>query len=181
MWQRRPVLRPRLEDDGRVTVDMGVPEFEPEYIPFVADRRQDEYDLAVAGGSVRVRALALGNPHAVQLVEDVDRAPVAEQGPAIERHERFPRRVNAGYAQVVAPDRVRLRVYERGAGETLACGSGACAAVVAGRQAGLLGARVDVTMRGGSLTVSWSGEGEPVLMTGPANFVFDGELDPDIL
>jgi len=178
---RAGVLRPRLESDGRVTVDMGVPEFEPDRVPFVADQRRDEYDLDLDGETVRVRVLGLGNPHAVQMVRDVDSAPVTVQGPRVERHERFPRRVNAGYAQVLEPGRIRLRVYERGVGETLACGSGACAAVVAGRQAGLLDARVDVAMRGGELTVSWAGEGHPVMMTGPASFVFDGELDLETL
>jgi diaminopimelate epimerase len=122
-------------------------------------------------------ALSLGNPHAVQVVGDVDHAPVLQQGPLIERHPRFPEGANAGFMQVLAPNRVKVRVYERGAGETLACGSGACAAVVAGRKKGLLEASVEVELTGGELRVQWRGPGEPVLMTGPAETVFEGEMD----
>ena len=162
---------------GEVSVDMGMPRFEPAEVPFTATERRVVYDLDVDGQIVQVSALSMGNPHAVQLVDDVDRAPVAELGPKIESHTRFPRRVNAGFMQVRDRGHVRLRVFERGAGETLACGSGACAAAVAGRMRGLLNERVEVELPGGRLTIEWPGEGKPVIMTGPAEFVFDGELD----
>jgi diaminopimelate epimerase len=174
---RAGVIVPRLESDGRVTVDMGVPEFEPVRIPFDAPARAGTYELSVDGGRVEVSVLALGNPHAVQVVPDIERAPVASEGPLIERHPRFPQRVNAGYLQVVDRRRVLLRVYERGAGETLACGSGACAAVVAGVMRGLLDREVTVTTRGGDLGISWAGAGAPVMMTGPAVTVFEGEME----
>ena len=173
------VIRPRLEPNGQVTVDMGVPRFEPSAVPFDAPAREKSYRLAVAGQDLDLSVLSMGNPHAVQMVADVDRAPVASQGPLIERHARFPERVNVGYLQVVDRAHARLRVYERGAGETLACGSGACAAVVAGRQRGLLDDKVDVALRGGSLRIAWRGEGEPVWMTGPATVVFEGSIDLD--
>lgn len=166
-----------LQQDHQVTVDMGEPDFAPSSIPFVADREADTYPLEVAGGEVLVTALALGNPHAVQVVDDIEHAPVVEQGRLIERHPRFPERVNAGYMQVLAPDHIKVRVYERGAGETLACGSGACAAVAAGRKRGLLEPVVDVELAGGRLQVQWSGPGERVLMTGPAEKVFEGEIE----
>ena len=171
------VIVPRLEADGQVSVDMGVPQFEPSRIPFQADRRALTYALEVGGKSVVISALSMGNPHAVQLVHDADRAPVQAQGAAIEAHPRFPQRVNAGYMQVVSRSHVKLRVFERGAGETLACGTGACAAVVAGIQRGLLDKRVTVTTRGGDLGISWEGDGKPVLMTGPAATVFEGEME----
>ncbi len=171
------VIKPRLEADGRVTVDMGIPEFEPARIPFQAERRALTYELEVGGGAVEISALSMGNPHAVQVVADVGAAPVAIQGPAIEAHARFPQRVNAGYMQVIDRGRIKLRVYERGAGETLACGTGACAAVVAGIQRKLLDHDVTVATRGGELGISWQGEGKPVLMTGPAVTVFAGEIE----
>lgn len=171
------VIVPRLEDDGRVTVDMGVPQFEPARIPFDAPARADTYELSVGGRRVEVSALSLGNPHAVQIVPDIERAPVAAEGPLIERHPRFPQRVNAGYLQIVSRRHILLRVYERGAGETLACGSGACAAVVAGIARGLLDHEVRVTTRGGDLGISWKGAGAPVMMTGPAVTVFEGEIE----
>ena len=171
------VIVPRLEADGQVSVDMGVPQFEPSRIPFQAERRALTYALEVGGKSVVISALSMGNPHAVQLVHDADRAPVQAQGAAIEAHPRFPQRVNAGYMQVVSRGHVKLRVFERGAGETLACGTGACAAVVAGIQRGLLDKRVTVTTRGGDLGISWEGDGKPVLMTGPAATVFEGEME----
>jgi diaminopimelate epimerase len=171
------VIVPRLEADGRVTVDMGVPEFEPARIPFQAASRAPTYRLDVGGREVKISALSMGNPHAVQVVADVDRAPVLTEGPAIEVHARFPQRVNAGYMQIVDRGHLKLRVYERGAGETLACGTGACAAAVAGMQRQLLDRHVTVTTRGGDLGISWEGEGTPVLMTGPAVTVFAGELD----
>jgi len=169
------VIVPRLEDDGEVTVDMGVPRFEPALIPFVDGTGDVVETLDVDDERVQISALSMGNPHAVQLVADVDHAPVATQGPLIERHRRFPNRVNAGYMQVVDRANIRLRVYERGAGETLACGTGACAAVVAGWRRGLLDERVRVMTRGGALTIAWRGIGSPVMMKGPARTVFEGE------
>ena len=174
---RAGVIVPRLEDDGRVTVDMGVPEFEPFRIPFEAPERATSYALEVDGRRLEISALSMGNPHAVQVVPDIQRAPVAAEGPLIERHPRFPQRVNAGYMQIVSRRRILLRVHERGAGETLACGTGACAAVVAGVQRGLLDREVTVTARGGDLGISWAGEGKPVMMTGPAESVFEGEIE----
>jgi diaminopimelate epimerase len=178
---RSGIIAPRLEDDGSVTVDMGVPEFRPTRIPFVSDSESVVQLLEVGGQQLAITAVSMGNPHAVQVVADVDAAPVAEQGPQIESHPRFPKRVNAGYLQVVDSQRIRLRVFERGAGETLACGSGACAAVVAGIRRQLLASPVRVSTRGGELTIAWEGIGHPVMMTGPAVTVFEGELDlPDI-
>ena len=174
---RAGVIIPSLEADGQVTVEMGVADFEPASIPFVAPKRALTYALELDGKEITVSALSIGNPHAVQVVDDVEAAPVASEGPLIERHARFPQRVNAGYMQILDRRHIRLRVYERGAGETLACGTGACAAVVAGILRGFLDDRVRVTMRGGDLHVSWAGEGEPVRMTGPAATVFEGELE----
>ena len=171
------VIVPRLEADGQVTVDMGIPQFEPTAVPFHAPARALTYELELPGKVVEVSVLSMGNPHAVQIVSDVETAAVETQGPQIERHARFPRRVNAGFVQIVDRRRVRLRVYERGAGETLACGTGACAAVVACITRGVLDwERVTVETRGGELSVSWAGEGQPVLMTGPAVTVFEGEI-----
>jgi diaminopimelate epimerase len=174
---RSGVIVPRLEADGEVTVDMGVPRFEPAEVPFDAPARSLTYPLQVGDATREVSALSMGNPHAVQVVADVDAAPVAAEGPLIERHPRFPQRVNAGYLQVLDRGRIRLRVYERGAGETLACGTGACAAVVAGIRRGLLDSTVAVETRGGRLTIRWDGEGRPVWMTGPAEAVFEGEIE----
>jgi len=171
------VIRPRLEDNDQVTVNMGVPRLRPEEIPFDSQSREIIQPLEVGGSAVSITAVSMGNPHAVQVVADVDAAPVATQGPEIEHHPRFPKRVNAGYLQVQDRSHVRVRVWERGAGETPACGTGACAAVVTGRLRGLLDERVSVTVRGGTLTIAWHGEGEPVMMTGPATHVFDGEID----
>ncbi|WP_137922280.1 diaminopimelate epimerase [Hydrogenophaga sp. 2FB] len=184
-------LELRMHDDGRVTVDMGAPVFALDRVPFNAEGLTPEamgaferWPLALPyAGDVPVAVLSMGNPHAVLLVDDVETAPVPSWGPWIESHERFPRRVNAGFLQVVSRSEVRLRVYERGAGETLACGTGACAAVVAGIRLGLLGAKVDVHTRGGVLTIEWRDSpkhDQPVYMTGPATTVFDGEIDvPD--
>jgi diaminopimelate epimerase len=174
---RAGVIVPRLEADGRVTVDMGIPDFEPARIPFEAPARAQTYALELNGRRIEVSALSMGNPHAVQVVADVERAPVTAEGPLIEHHPRFPRRVNAGYMQVVSRRRVLLRVWERGAGETLACGTGACAAVAAGATRGLLDGEVTVATRGGDLGISWTGEGAPVMMTGPAETVFEGEIE----
>ena len=172
------VIVPRLEPDGRVSVDMGVPRFAPEDVPFVAEERAVTYPLELREASVEVSVLSMGNPHAVQIVDDVAKARVATQGPQIESHPRFPNRVNAAFMEVVDAHHVRLRVYERGAGETLACGTGACAAVVAGVTRGLLAREaVTVETRGGNLEIAWAGEREPVIMTGPAVTVFTGELE----
>ena len=169
------LIVPRLEPDGQVTVDMGVPRFRPEEIPFTDGTGAIEETLDVAAVPVRISALSMGNPHAVQIVNDVDAAPVTTQGPSIENHRRFPNRVNAGYMQIVDRATIRLRVWERGAGETPACGTGACAAVVAGIRRGLLDSPVKVRTRGGELVIGWDGEGTPVMMTGPAATVFEGE------
>ncbi|MGH8700540.1 MAG: diaminopimelate epimerase [Burkholderiales bacterium] len=174
---RAGVIVPRLEDDGQVTVDMGVPEFEPSRIPFSAPARALSYELEVDGRRLELCALSMGNPHAVQIVADIERAPVAGEGPRIECHPRFRQRVNAGYMQIVSRRRILLRVYERGAGETLSCGTGACAAVVTGIMRGLLEQEVTVTTRGGDLGISWAGESKPVMMTGPAVTVFEGEIE----
>ena len=168
------VIAPRLEDDGEVTVDMGAPRFAAAEVPFTGGSGGPTDALDVDGRPVTISALSMGNPHAVQVVDDVDAAPVATQGPRIEHHPRFPKRVNAGYMQVIDRATIRLRVWERGAGETLACGTGACAAVVAGIRRGLLDRVVRVHVRGGALTIAWGGDREPVMMTGAAETVFDG-------
>ena len=182
-------LELRLEDDGRVTVDMGRPVFEPSQVPFdprdlptdaLSTRRGDAFALwrlDVGDQPVDVAVLSMGNPHAVQVVEDVDSAPVASLGPVIETDPHFPNGVNAGFMQVVSRARIRLRVFERGTGETLACGTGACAAVVAGIHLGVLDRRVDVETRGGVLTIAWPDDASPVFMTGPATTVFQGEIE----
>jgi len=171
------IIVPRIRPDGLVTVDMGVPEFEPRNIPFQADRRAPTYRLQVGSQLRTIRAVSIGNPHAVQVVESIDSAPVASEGPLIEAHERFPERVNAGFMQIVDRHAIRLRVYERGAGETLACGTGACAAAAAGIAGGLLDSPVRVSTRGGDLEIEWAGEGSSVIMTGPACTVFEGEIE----
>ena len=168
------VIAPKLEDDGEVSVDMGVPRFAAADVPFNGGSGGVTDALEVDGRALSISALSMGNPHAVQVVDDVDRAPVTTEGPRIEHHPRFPRRVNAGYMQVIDRATIRLRVWERGAGETLACGTGACAAVVAGIRRGLLDESVRVQVRGGALTVAWPGAGRPVTMTGAAATVFDG-------
>ncbi len=171
------LISPRLEEDGRVTVNMGEPIFEPARIPFESDSHAVIQSLEVAGQSLQITAVSMGNPHAVQVVEDVEKADVAMLGPLIESHPRFPRRVNAGFMQVVDRGHIRLRVYERGSGETLSCGTGACAAAVSGMQRGLLDSTVQVATHGGVLTISWEGQGRPVMMTGPAMSVFEGEIN----
>ena len=170
----------KLESNGEVTVNMSAPKFEPHEIPFVAAKRAPTYALEVGGKQVDISVVSMGNPHAVQVVTDIDQAPILTEGALIERHPRFPRRVNAGYMQVIGRNHIKLRVYERGAGETLACGTGACAAAVAGISRGLLDAEVKVSTRGGDLMVRWEGkanEEQPVWMTGPAVAVFDGEIE----
>jgi diaminopimelate epimerase len=169
------VIAPRLDDDGEVTVDMGAPRFAPADVPFTGGTGGPCDALDVDGRVVTISALSMGNPHAVQVVDDVDTAPVSTQGPRIEAHPRFPQRVNAAYMQIVDRATIRLRVYERGAGETLACGTGACAAVVAGRRRGLLDARVRVITRGGELSVEWRDDAAHVHMKGAARTVFEGE------
>ena len=178
------VLELRLQADGRVTVDMSRPVFELAQVPFDASglmpRERSGFALwpiDVGGTSVELAVLSMGNPHAVQIVADVDTAPVETLGPRIEGHARFPRRVNAGFMQIVDRGHIRLRVYERGAGETLACGTGACAAVVAGIRLGLLDRQVEVDARGGRLTIDWAGGDSHVLMTGPAETVYEGEIE----
>ncbi len=169
------IITPSLGDDGLVTVDMGVPRFAPRDVPFIAEDGRVTYHLDLGGETVEIGVVSMGNPHAVQAVDDIERAPVATQGPRLEHDPRFPQRVNAGYMQIVDRATIRLRVWERGAGETLACGTGACAAVVSGIRRGLLDRRVTVHTRGGALVIVWAGSGEGVLMTGPAETVFEGE------
>jgi diaminopimelate epimerase len=171
------LIVPRLEADGQVTVDMGQPRFAPAEIPFVGDTDADVHQIEILGRFIDISVVSMGNPHAVQVVADVDTAPVANEGPLIESHPRFPQRVNAGFMQIVGRQAIRLRVFERGAGETLACGTGACAAAVAGIRLGLLDSPVAVQMPGGALSIAWGGAGAPVLMTGPAVTVFAGEID----
>jgi len=171
------VIVPRLENDGMVTVDMGVPQFNGPRLPFLAAEEALLHPLQLADEEIWITAVGIGNPHAVQLVADVDTAAVGRQGPLIESHARFPQGVNAGFMQVVNRQSIRLRVYERGAGETLACGSGACAAVAAGIALDLLDSPVEVNMRGGRLKIAWNGEGTPLRMTGPATKVFKGEIE----
>jgi len=166
-----------MENDGQVTVNMGAPVFEPARIPFLAEAKADSYTLELADEHLDISVVSMGNPHAVLKVDDVDTAPVNQLGALIESHSRFPRRVNAGFMQVLERDEIRLRVFERGSGETLACGSGACAAVVAGRQRGWLDDMVSVSLPGGILQINWEGQGQPVLMTGPAVSVFEGEIN----
>jgi diaminopimelate epimerase len=171
------LLQLQLDEGGLVTVAMGMPRFQPEDIPFVADAPAGSYMIDIGSDAIELGVLSMGNPHAVMIVDDVMTAPVAELGPKIEQHPRFPERVNAGFMEIVDRSRIRLRVYERGAGETLACGSGACAAVVIGQRQGLLEQRVLVELPGGNLFIQWAGDGHPVMMTGPAVNVFEGEID----
>ena len=178
------VIEPRLEDDNGITVDMGAPVLTPAEVPFdnhgLTGRNQGEetlWPLDIDNDTCWIAAVSMGNPHAVQVVDDVDQAPVQQQGALIERHSRFPRRVNAGFMQIIGPHEIRLRVFERGAGETLACGTGACAAVVSGIRRGLLTSPVTVHTRGGDLSIAWNGESSSVEMTGPAVTVFEGEIE----
>ena len=171
------VIEPRLEANGNVTVDMGEPRFLPAEIPFLHDDDVVIYNLDVADETLEISVVSMGNPHAVQVVPSVDSAPVSMHGPLIENHERFPRRVNAGFMQIIDRHAIKLRVFERGSGETLACGTGACAAVVTGIRRDLLDSPVRVTTRGGDLTIAWGGPGRPVLMSGPAVTVFTGEIE----
>ena len=165
-----------INDDGRVTVNMGVPEFEPAKIPMQADEYEEQYHLVCGDDEITFGAVSMGNPHAVIIVDDVDKAPVNALGPAIQSNELFPESVNVGFIQILNNGAFKLRVYERGSGETLACGSGACAAMVIACQQGYLEGTIDAELRGGHLTLSWVGEGEPVYMTGPATTVFEGKV-----
>ena len=171
------MIEPQLLENGEVTVDMGAPRFTPADIPFAADQEKITYPLQVGEHTLDIAALSMGNPHAVLRVNDLDNAPVAILGAAIESHPRFPERVNAGFMQIVDAHEIRLRVFERGAGETLACGTGACAAAVAGIRQGWLASPVTVHTRGGDLNIEWAGFGHAVFMTGPATTVFEGELE----
>ncbi len=166
-----------LQEDGMVQVNMGTPELQPRAIPFTAEQQHAVYDILVNEEQQEISAVSMGNPHAVLVVDDVKQAPVATLGADLERHERFPRHVNVGFMAIHSPSEIDLRVFERGAGETLACGSGACAAVVAGRLRGLLEEQVKVHLRGGDLVVSWAGGQSPVWMSGPATKVFEGTID----
>lgn len=178
------VIQPKLEDDGQITVNMGAPIFEPERVPFDAAGLESNqhppamlWPLAIGNETREFSVLSMGNPHAVQCVDDVDTAPVSEEGPLIENHLRFPRRVNAGFMQIIDRQHIRLRVFERGAGETLSCGTGACAAVVAGIRLGLLDSPVAVSTRGGNLSITWDGDQTPVMLTGPAVSIYEGSID----
>lgn len=175
------IIELNVQDDEQVIVNMGVPRLVPEQIPFTGENKTSmsravTYPLSVAGQSLQISAVSMGNPHAVLVVDNVKTAEVEKLGPLIENHPQFPARVNAGFMQVVSKDEINLRVYERGAGETLACGTGACAAVVAGRLRGLLNEKVKVNLPGGSLRIEWLDESSPVMMTGPAEFVFHGQI-----
>ena len=171
------IITPKLENNGLVTVNMGAPRLLPSEIPFIADAAANSYPLEVANQQITISAVSMGNPHAVQIVEDVETAPVVALGSQIEIHPRFPERVNAGFMQIVDEHHIKLRVFERGSGETLACGTGACAAVVAGIQLGKLQSPVKVSARGGELHIAWQGDNSPVMMTGPAVAVFTGNIE----
>jgi diaminopimelate epimerase len=177
MDSRGGLVRAQVSRPDLVSVEMGVPSFEPAALPFDAAQRQDRYALTTGSDTVEIGAVCIGNPHAVLQVAAVESAPVASLGPAIESHQRFPRRVNVGFMEVVDRAEIRLRVYERGAGETLSCGTGACAAVIVGRQRGLLDRQVRVQVRGGELRVDWVGPGEPVWLSGPAEVAFEGHFE----
>ncbi len=178
------VIEPRLEADGSITVDMGAPVLEPARVPadvngLVATPQADDqlWPLQISGKTTLFSLVSMGNPHAVQVVDDIDSAPVNQDGPLIENHERFPKRINAGFMQIMNRHHIRLRVFERGAGETLACGTGACAAVVAGIRRGLLDSPVRVSARGGELSIAWAGPEQAVMLSGPAVTVFEGEIN----
>lgn len=170
------VITLQVRRDGQVTVNMGVPRLAPVEVPFQADGEALGHPLEVGGRTLDVSVLSMGNPHCVTLVEDLASCPVAELGPLIESHPRFPQRVNAGFMQVLDAQQARLRVYERGVGETQACGTGACAAAVAGIRRGLLRSPVNIRLPGGTLKIEWAGDGQPVMMTGPASRVYEGQI-----
>lgn len=167
----------QLKSDGQVTVNMGAPIFEPARIPFSTPNRQAQYPLKLQSETITIFAVSMGNPHAVTVVDNTEQAKVEILGPQIESHIDFPQRVNAGFMQVLNSHEIKLRVYERGSGETLSCGTGACAAAVSGIALGLLQSPVLVNTRGGKLSIAWAGEATPVMMTGPAEFVFEGQLE----
>jgi len=171
------LVQARVQSGGVVSVDMGVPSFEPRSLPFDAPARADTYSLDVGGQKVEIGAVSMGNPHAVMVVDSTDAAPVETLGPAIERHSRFPKRVNAGFVEIIDRSHIKLRVYERGAGETLACGTGACAAVAVERKRGLLDASVVVSARGGELRVNWDSPGDNIWLTGPTEVAFEGHVE----
>jgi diaminopimelate epimerase len=171
------IVRGRLLADGGISVNMGPPRFEPGALPFLADAAGPSYALQAEGREYHIGVVSMGNPHAVLRVDDVDTAPVEVLGRALQHHERFPKRVNVGFMQVLDPGRIRLRVYERGVGETLACGTGICAAVAVGRQQGALGADVEVNVPGGRLGVHWDGGDAPMWLSGPAAVAFTGQVD----
>ena len=171
------LIYPKLEDNGLVTVNMGIPQFEPAQIPFITEAASLTYELNINHDKVEMSVVSMGNPHAVQIVADIDIAPVKTQGALIENHPSFPQRVNAGFMQILSTHEIRLRVFERGTGETLACGTGACAAAVAGIRLNKIQSPVKVLMQGGTLSISWEGNSSPVMMTGPAESVFDGEIN----
>ena len=171
------LIYPKLEDNGLVTVNMGIPQFEPAKIPFITEAASLTYELNINHEKVEISVVSMGNPHAVQIVADIDIAPVKTQGALIENHQSFPQRVNAGFMQILSAHEIRLRVFERGTGETLACGTGACAAAVAGIRLNKILSPVTVLMQGGTLSISWEGNSSPVMMTGPAESVFDGEIN----
>jgi diaminopimelate epimerase len=171
------LVNARVRDDGLVAVDMGIPNFDPGSLPFVAEREANLYPLEVNGTRIEIGAVSMGNPHAVLQVPSVAGAPVDSLGPAVENHPRFPRRANVGFMEVIGAGHIRLRVFERGVGETLACGTGACGAVAVGRRLGLLGSVVAVDLPGGRLTVEWEGPGQHLWLTGPAEKVFEGQIE----
>jgi len=170
------LISPRLEEDGRVTVNMNAPVLENSKIPFISDNNAVIQPLKIGDMTLQISVVSMGNPHAVQVVDDIEQAPVNEWGALIENHPQFPNRVNVGFMQIINRSQIKLRVFERGAGETLSCGTGACAAVVVGIRRGLLDSTVEVETRGGMLSINWTGGEAPVLMTGPAVAVFDGEI-----
>ena len=174
---RSGVIDLHVEEDEQVRVNMGVPDFEPAALPFDVAQRQDRYSIETSAGTVKAGAVSMGNPHVVIQVENVATAPVATLGPLLESHSLFPKRVNVGFMQVVDRDHIRLRVFERGVGETQACGTGACAAVAVGRQWGLLNDKVVVNLPGGSLTIAWPDDAAPLFMIGPSVTVFEGQIE----
>ncbi len=171
------IIEAQTRDDGTVSVNMGIPDFDPASLPFDASSESYIYNIDVAGSEIEIGAVSMGNPHAVLTVSSIDTAPVDRIGPALEHHPRFPNRTNVGFMEVVDAGHIRLRVHERGTGETQACGTGACAAVAVGHRHGVLGENVMVDLPGGRLVLSWAGPGEPIWMTGPAVKVFEGQVD----
>lgn len=171
------IICPKLESDGNITVNMGKPVFEPDKIPFITEKSALTYQLEIQDKQVKISVISIGNPHAVRIIEDIESAPLNTEGVLIQAHPRFPNKVNVGYMQIIDRNHIKLRVFERGAGETLACGTGACAAVVAGVNLDLLDNQVTVTTCGGELVIKWHGQDEPIWMTGPAVTVFEGEIN----